>query len=25
HYTHEKEDIDYFFNALNKTIVKLSH
>ncbi|EAJ1534301.1 aminotransferase class V-fold PLP-dependent enzyme, partial [Campylobacter jejuni] len=25
HYTHEKEDIDYFFNALNKTIIKLSH
>ncbi|AXP08654.1 aminotransferase class V-fold PLP-dependent enzyme [Campylobacter hepaticus] len=25
HYTHEKEDIDYFFKALNQTIHKLSH
>ncbi|MBM0637094.1 aminotransferase class V-fold PLP-dependent enzyme [Campylobacter sp. VicNov18] len=25
HYTHEKEDLDYFFNALYKTIAKLSH
>ena len=25
HYTHEKEDIDYFFNSLNKSIQKLAH